>query len=264
MKITVFTSNQPRHIALIEQMASIADEVFAIQECNTVFPGQREDFFKKTKVMQEYFSNVIEAEKTVFGLPRFLPANVCSMSIKLGDLNKLELDVLRPALESDFYIIFGSSFIKGELCEFLISRKALNIHMGLSPYYRGNSCNFWALFDGKPDYVGATIHLLSKGLDSGQMLFHALPGARKVDAFLLGMFAVKSAQEGLMAYLKKGTIFEIAPVEQDKNLAIKYTRNKDFTDEVALTYLKNQPIMEDIFNSLLCRDMSKFLRPYVY
>ena len=55
-----------------------------------------------------------------------------------------------------------------------IKNKTLNIHMGISPYYRGTDCNFWALYDNNPHLVGATIHLLSKGLDSGAMLYHAL------------------------------------------------------------------------------------------
>lgn len=44
MKITVFTSNQPRHLSLVEKLASIADTVFVIQECNTAFPGKVADF----------------------------------------------------------------------------------------------------------------------------------------------------------------------------------------------------------------------------
>ena len=60
------------------------------------------------------------------------------------------------------------------MIDFLI-KDAINIHMGISPYYRGSSCNFWAIYDGNPSYVGATIHLLSKGLDSGDILFHCLP-----------------------------------------------------------------------------------------
>ena len=46
--------------------------------------------------------------------------------------------------------------------------------MGVSPYYRGNDCNFWALYDDNPHLVGATIHMLTKGLDSGPMLYHAM------------------------------------------------------------------------------------------
>ena len=123
MKITVFTSNQPRHISLIKNLASIADEVFAVQECNTVFPGQVEDFFKKSDVMQNYFANVMNAEKEVFGSPCFLPCNVQSLSLKSGDLNKLDINTLKPALQSDFYVVFGSSFIKGELIEFLVNKR---------------------------------------------------------------------------------------------------------------------------------------------
>ena len=67
MKITVFTCNQPRHLSLISALAKVADEVFAIQECVTVFPGTVADFYRKSDVMQAYFSRVIAAEKEVFG-----------------------------------------------------------------------------------------------------------------------------------------------------------------------------------------------------
>ena len=263
MKITVFTSNQPRHISLIEGLASISDEVFAIQECNTVFPGQVEDFFKRSEIMQNYFGHVIDAEKTVFGSPRFLPANVQSLSLKLGDLNKLDMNVLQPALRSDYYVVFGSSFIEGELIEFLVNHRAINIHMGVSPFYRGSSCNFWALYDKRPDYVGATIHLLSKGLDSGPMLFHALPKAQEIDPFVLGMLAVKSAHEGLLSALKTGDILKMDAVPQDKSLEIRYTRNKDFDDEVASKYLENPPTPKEVFDSMEKRDLASFLHPHV-
>jgi len=263
MKITVFTSNQPRHISLIKDLASIADIVFAIQECNTVFPGQVEDFFKKSDVMQKYFSNVMNAEKEVFGALSFLPPNVQSLSLKSGDLNKLDMEILRPALASDCYIVFGSSFLKGELIEFLVSQRAINIHMGLSPFYRGSSCNFWALYDHKPDYVGATIHLLSKGLDSGAMLFHAVPKAEEIEPFVLGMQAVKSAHKGLVNALQTGEILKMEAVQQNKDLEIRYTRNKDFTDEVASKYLAEPPTAQDVFQSLKSRDLSILLNPYI-
>lgn len=263
MKITVFTSNQPRHISLIEALSLISDEVYAVQECNTIFPGKVDDFFRRSEVMQEYFSHVIEAEKTIFGQPRFLPSHVHSISMKLGDLNRLELDVLKPALESDYYIVFGSSFIKGALCEFLVNHKALNIHMGVSPYYRGSSCNFWALYDGNPDLVGATIHLLSKGLDSGPMLFHALPEPQKIEPFLLGMSAVKAAHDGLINRIQTGTIFDLNPVRQNRDLEIKYTRNSDFTDDTAADYLKNAPTASDILHSLQSRNLDMLLNPYI-
>jgi methionyl-tRNA formyltransferase len=263
MKITVFTSNQPRHISLIESLADIADMVFAIQECNTVFPGKVNDFFKKSDVMQEYFSHVIAAENDVFGNLKFTRNNVTQLALKSGDLNMVDLKTLSPALNSDYYIVFGSSFIKGPLCDFLVESKAINIHMGVSPYYRGSSCNFWALYDSNPQLVGATIHMLGKGLDSGDMLFHTFPKTDSADPFILGMNAVKSAHNSLVDYIKTGFIRELSPVKQDKELEIRYTRNNDFTDEIAKVYLNNLPSENEIKSKLENRDLSQFLHPYM-
>jgi folate-dependent phosphoribosylglycinamide formyltransferase PurN len=263
MTIAVFTSNQPRHIALIEALASIADVVYAVQECNTVFPGQVADFFRKSDVMQRYFARVTAAEEEVFGGPRFAPANVRQLPVKMNDLNSLNLQILEPALASNYIIVFGASYIKGDLCRRLVQRRAVNIHMGVSPYYRGSSTNFWAMYDRQPQFVGATIHLLSEGLDSGNILFHALPGAAAVDPFVYGMHAVRAAQSGLVAHIKAGDLFDLTPRPQDRALELRYTRNADFTDEVAADYLARLPSAADMRRLIAHRDDSLFLRPFI-
>jgi len=263
MNITVFTSNQPRHLSLIKDLASIADTVYAVMEVNTVFPGERADFFKKTDVMQNYFSRVIASEKKYFGNIEFLPSNVRPLIIKSGDLNQVDNAILAPALKSDEYIIFGANYIKGDLIDFLVKEEAYNIHMGVSPYYRGSSCNFWAAYEKNYDMIGATIHMLSKGLDSGEMLFHALPSYEE-DLFDLGMKAVKSAHKGLIENLKTGNLSKFKKVAQDKTLELCYKRNADFDDAVASDYLNNPASAEDIKNVLSNRDNSKFLNPFVY
>lgn len=264
MRITVFTSNQPRHVALIETLLEVADTVYAVQECNTVFPGRVADFFRRSPVMQDYFARVIAAEETVFGQPRFLPAAAVSLPVKMGDLNLLEMAALAPAFESDVYVVFGASYIKGELCEFLTSRRTFNIHMGVSPYYRGSSTNFWALYDRRPEYVGATLHLLTRGLDSGPMLCHALPAAKPVEPFELGMRAVRAGHRALMELLRTGRLETLEPVPQDRSLQLRYTRNADFTDEIASEYLSRLPSADQVGEQLAGRDMSPFLRPYIY
>lgn len=263
MKITVFTSNQPRHLHLLNQLSKIADKVYAIQECNTVFPGQVKDFFNNSEVMQEYFNHVIDAEKHVFGNVNFLQDNVKQLVLKMGDLNKLNLDILHEGLQSDVYVVFGSSFIKGELIDFLVEKKALNIHMGISPYFRGSSCNFWAPYEGHPELIGATIHMLSKGLDSGDMLYHALPKPDKVDLFTLGMNAVKVAHDSLVERIRNNEIFEYTAIPQNRELEMKYTRNSDFTDEVAKDYLEHQLTPEEVYERLRNRHLSMFEKPFI-
>jgi methionyl-tRNA formyltransferase len=142
--------------------------------------------------------------------------------------------------------VFGSSFIKGWLIDFLIENRALNIHMGLSPYYRGTSCNFWAMYDFLPNYVGATIHYLSKGLDSGPMIFHSVPEFNNEDPFAFTMKAVKKAQEDLVYFLKNLKQLDTNSVDGNRGLQLRYTRNSDFTDEVAREFLDRKLSWQDL------------------
>ena len=251
MKITIFTSNQPRHINLINSLSKISDECYAIMEINTIFPGQLDDFFKKTSVMQEYFNHVMQSEKKLFGEISFLDKSIKNLVIKSGDLNKLSKSILEPALNSDVYVIFGSSYIKGWLVEHLIKNRALNIHMGISPYYRGSSCNFWALYDSNPHLVGATIHTLSKGLDSGDILYHVMPSTINCEnPFDFTMMTVLSAHKSLAERIYSREIFDYKPIKQDKSLEIRYSKNSQFTDEVVKTFLDRRLSISEIKNSI--------------
>ena len=66
MKVTIFSSNQPRHLNLAKEFSKISSQVYFISEVNTVFPGQVKEFFDKSQLMQTYFKNVIESEKKFF------------------------------------------------------------------------------------------------------------------------------------------------------------------------------------------------------
>ena len=264
MKIAVFTGCQPRHITLVEHLASMAEQVYACVEVNTLFPGQIEDFFQATEVMRSYFDQMRAAEQAEFGVPRFLPINVRTLAIKSGDLNRIDVSAYQQALDADLIVVFGASYIRAPLVDHLVERRALNLHMGTSPYYRGSSCNFWALYDGRPDYVGATVHLLSRGLDSGSILCHALPSpndGEHLDGFALGMRAVRKAFDVLMGLVKDDGWRSLDSVPQDRSLQIRYTRNRDFNDQVAAEYLSRAPSADVIQRALENRDLSRFLLP---
>ncbi len=256
MKITLFTSNQPRHLALIERMQLICDELFVIMENKTLFPGAVKDTEKKSPTMERYFAKVQEVEGQIFGDPRFIDKNVDLLSIKAGDLSLLGQKELKPALQSDLYVVFGASYIRGWLIDFLVENKAINIHMGTSPYYRGSSSNFWPLFDNNPLLVGSTIHMLSKGLDTGDILFHAMPEPHNHTVFEYSMRAVLSAHTALTRHIADGTIFSLPRIPQTKLEEIRYTRHVDFTDSVAEAFLSR-----DLSNSELIRQIANSRKP---
>ena len=265
MKVTIFTSNSLRHLSLINKISSISKECNAIVEVKTLFPGFNKDFFKKSKKMRKYFIKVDKAEKKYFRENNYVKNHINLKMIKHGDLNSLNKDDLKFALNSDVYIIFGASYIKNKwLINFLIKKKAINIHMGLSPFYRGSSCNFWALYDKNPEYVGATIHYLSKGLDSGNIISHCLPNHKEKNFFEYTMSAVLSSQNCLKHLIKSKKLFKIKPKKQDKGLQMSYTRNKEFNDKSINKFWKIKKI--DIQNSFKKNDHLKKLlfNPYYF
>ncbi len=241
MKITLFTSNKNRHNYLINLLSTISEELFVIQECNTIFPGVIPGNYPASPIMKKYFENVNNIQLKLFGNSYI---NNTNKNIKIlpmisGDLNKCPTNLLLDFLKSDVYVVFGSSYIKGELIDFLVKQKAINIHAGVSPYYRGTDCNFWALYDGNPHLVGTTIHLLSKGLDSGPMLYHAMSNV-KTNPFEYTMSTIKSAFHSIAERIKDNSIFEIVPVIQDKSKEIRYSKKNDFNEEILTEYFKKE------------------------
>ena len=241
MRITLFTSNKNRHNYLINLLSEVSNELYVIQECGTIFPGIAPGHYQVSKIMKKYFENVGNAQLKLFGnsYVNSKKKNIKILPMISGDLNKCSINSLSDFLKSDVYVVFGSSYIKGELIDFLVKHKAINIHAGVSPYYRGADCNFWALYDDNPHLTGTTIHLLSKGLDSGPILYHAMSNL-KTSPFEYSMSTIKSAFHSIAERIKDGSIFVIKPLMQDKVKELRYTKKTDFNEEIVKKYFEKR------------------------
>jgi len=80
-----------------------------------------------------------------------------------GTLNSIQ------AHHPDLIILFGTSMIGPSILECFPDR-ILNLHVGISGQYRGSSCNFWPIHDGRLDCLGATIMRINAGIDTGEIL----------------------------------------------------------------------------------------------
>jgi len=241
MKVTLFTSNNHRHNYLINLLSNFCDELWVVQECKTLFTEKNDGKYQNKNFIEKYFIKVLEAQNKIFK-KEFVNKNnknIRTLPILNGELNKLPLSYLDDFLKSDIYVVFGSSYIKGELVDFLVKQKAINIHAGVSPYYRGTDCNFWALYDDNPHLVGSTIHLLSKGLDSGPMLYHAMSNL-KTNPFEYTMSTVKSAFHSIAEKIKDGSIFTIKPLAQDKVKEVRYSKKSEFSEEIIKEYFEKK------------------------
>ena len=65
MKITLLTSNQPRHNYFINLLSKNFKELFVIQESKTIFPGLLPSNYNVSKKLEKYFKYVKKSEKKI-------------------------------------------------------------------------------------------------------------------------------------------------------------------------------------------------------
>jgi methionyl-tRNA formyltransferase len=46
----------------------------------------------------------------------------------------------------------------------------VNIHTGLVDHYRGVDSSLWAMYDNRPDLIGATLHYIDETIDAGNII----------------------------------------------------------------------------------------------
>lgn len=89
---------------------------------------------------------------------------------------------LRPKL----VLVYGTGIVRTPVFR-AIDCPILNLHTGLSPYYRGAACFLWPLADGRFDRVGVTVHDCSPVIDGGGILatdiVSVIPGDAIHDVF---------------------------------------------------------------------------------
>ncbi|MFC1590026.1 formyl transferase [Candidatus Omnitrophota bacterium] len=88
--------------------------------------------------------------------------------LKVDDINAQVVDERLKEEQPDLILDHGTSIVKDRIIK--TAKLALNLHWGLSPYYRGSSCTEWALINRDPFNIGVTIHKLIKNIDGGDIL----------------------------------------------------------------------------------------------
>jgi methionyl-tRNA formyltransferase len=91
------------------------------------------------------------------------------LALPKGEINAPEHVERVIACQPDLLVAYGSSIIREPLLSAFPGR-FLNVHLGLSPYYRGSGTNYWPLVNDEPEYVGATFMHIDAGVDTGEVI----------------------------------------------------------------------------------------------
>lgn len=221
MNVTIFTSSHLRHKYLVKKISEISSKILYVKEDKPYIRT------KRTKIVKKYFNYVLKAEKKIFKKISLNKNKIKILNFKYNEISLNKLKNIKIFNNSKFYIIFGSSIIKGDLLKYLVKKRAINIHMGVSPYFRGTDCNFWAIHDNRSDLVGASIILLSKKIDNGKILRICRPKRLK-NKFYFMMSAPKIAAEKLKELIIKKEIYN-KKINPNKNKLLRYSKRADFS-----------------------------------
>jgi folate-dependent phosphoribosylglycinamide formyltransferase PurN len=172
VRAIVLTSTMRRHQFVANTLATQLDVVGVWQEQKSFEPMKYAASAEDEVVIAGHFTARDEAEDNYFAdhdvvraPARRLPPRGCNDPAEIEAMRRLAPDVV---------LVFGTSLLSQSLID-AFAGNVINIHLGLSPYYRGAGTNFWPLVNREPEYCGATIHFLDAGVDSGPILAHVRP-----------------------------------------------------------------------------------------
>lgn len=207
MNIGILTSVETRHLYFARTMCDRFDVTAVVYE-KTGYSPARLDLLgvtpKEARVLTEHFAERTRQEEIFFGNNSFQieESDSCRVRhIQPGQLNTpATVDFLWSA-EVDTLLIYGTNLITEPLLSRFAGRM-VNMHLGLSPYYRGTATNFYPLLNEEPQYVGATIHFIDAGIDSGPILAHARPEITEDDRpHTIGCKAIQAGIDKLIEVL---------------------------------------------------------------
>lgn len=240
MKLAILTSNHLRHRYFINTLAQNFEVVGLVMEEKKRDPSKKGQGTNLEKVVKDYFNDREKSENYFFGeQENVIVPREKILAIEAGTLNNPEVVEKIKTWQPEYLAVFGSSILKNEIIE-AFPGKIINMHLGLSPYYRGSGTNFWPLYDGKPEYVGVTVHYLDKGIDTGKIIKQGRPRIELGDTpHSLGNKTIIRGTEIMSEVLKRLADGEKIKGQAQDLSSGKLCLFKDFEPEPLLKMLAN-------------------------
>ena len=182
MRAILLTSTFRRHVHVANTVAAACDLVGVWQEEKTFRPERYARDEADHAVIQRHFAERDDFEARYFSSDSAirLTAGAVHRTVGGGGCSDPAEVALMTAARPDVVLVFGTGILHAPVLSAFEGR-IINIHLGLSPYYRGAGTNFWPLVNRQPEYVGATIHYLDAGIDTGPIIAHARPAIDRAD-----------------------------------------------------------------------------------
>jgi methionyl-tRNA formyltransferase len=128
----------------------------------------------------KHFSRRLEVEERVFNSSSesLYTYESAFQTVLPTELNGPETATMVTDFCPDACLVFGTDLIKSPVLE-ILPDETFNVHLGLSPWYRGSATLFWPFYFMEPQWAGVTVHRLVEAVDHGEVVFQTVPRLHK-------------------------------------------------------------------------------------
>lgn len=226
IRAAVLTSTNLRH----RYFHRVIEENF---NCRLVFAQSKANYYQEqreeSELIRQHFSDLAVSESEEF--TPYLSPSLISPKIVL-DINSptLVAETLDAGVEILF--LFGTEIL-GEEWLNAFPNRIINLHLGLSPYYRGSATLFWPFVTDELECIGVTIHLAVARVDAGPILARVKPKLQLGDTYYtITNRLIRESIDALPSTALRYLSGNIVPLVQVSN-GERVWRKTDFS-EVAL------------------------------
>lgn len=223
MKALILTSNSLRHRYFARAVARCLDAPTALFEDKKNYYVQQR---YQSLLVRAHFASISAAEKLWFA---DAADETCPGMRQVRDINAPDLVVWARQQSFDVVCLFGTAILGREWLD-AFPAKIVNLHLGLSPFYRGSATLLWPFVNRELEYLGTTIHLATANVDAGEILARIDPDLRSGETYYditsrLIRDSIDCFPSVVSAYLEG----RIRPVFQE-DIAGKLYRKADFSE----------------------------------
>ena len=174
MRLMWVGGNHPRHLYYVNKVRRdfevsgaliVRRESMIPQPPDGIPERDRENFIT-------HFKNRDEAEKKYFGKQEL--SDCRTLEVDEDSLNSKQSVDFTGSIKPDVVLVFGCGMIKEPLFSAL-PEHTINLHLGLSPRYRGSATLFWPFYFMEPAHAGSTFHYINAEPDAGDVIHQLAP-----------------------------------------------------------------------------------------
>lgn len=180
MKIMWIGGSHSRHLFYINHINKDYKICGAIiEKRENIMPTPPNDILERDKMNYiKHFENRNIKEDDYFGKQKFPDTEI--LEVLESDLNSEKSVNFVNQIKPDIVLVFGCGLIKEPLYS-VLPNNTINLHLGLSPRYRGAATLFWPFYFLEPTYAGSTFHFIISEPDAGDIIHQTVPHLYETD-----------------------------------------------------------------------------------